>query len=114
MAPLLGRLADAGIGCVYTTAWPAWVMLENSGGTLSRQLMVRWTSMLATWEKAGYFTYAGRANEAEARFAAGECAVLTASSDVARQLGEQAKFELGVAPLPYYEDAGAVPGALPG
>ena len=81
MAPVLGRLAEAGVACGYTTASPAWVMLENSGGELSRQLMVRWTAMLASWEKAGYFTYAGRTNEAEARFIAGDCALLTASSD---------------------------------
>ena len=113
MAPMLGRLADAGLACGYTTAWPAWVMLENSGGELSRQLMVRWTSMLASWEKAGYFAYAGRTNEAELRFAAGECAVLTASSDVAGELGRQAHFELGIAPLPYYDDAGVISRGLP-
>ncbi|MFN2644766.1 MAG: extracellular solute-binding protein [Burkholderiales bacterium] len=113
MASVLGRLADAGIGCAYTTASPAWVMLENSGGTLSPQLMVRWTSMLASWEKAGYFTYAGRAEDGEARFAAGECAVLTASSDAAGELRRRAKFDLGVAPLPSYEDAGLPSRALP-
>lgn len=113
MAPLLGRLADAGVACGYTTAWPAWVLLENSGGELSRQLMVRWTSMLASWEKAGYFTYIGSTNEAEQRFAAGDCALLTASSDIAAELGRQANFDLGVAPLPYYDDAGAVSRALP-
>ena len=113
MAPVLGRLAEAGVACGYTTAWPAWVMLENSGGELSRQLMVRWTSMLASWEKAGYFNYAGRTNEAEARFAAGDCALLTASSDIAAELGKQANFDLGIAPLPYYEDASAVSRTLP-
>jgi len=60
-------------------------MLDNSGGTLS---------------------YAGRGNAAEARFAAGECAVLSASSDAAPDLAKRAHFELGVAPLPRYDDAG--------
>src|SRR2546430_2270839 len=86
MAPVLGALAEAGFACAYTTAWPAWVMLDNSGGTLSPEVMVRWSSLLASWEKAGLFSYAGRGNEAEARFAAGECAVLSASSDSARDL----------------------------
>jgi len=113
MAGVLGSLAEAGQSCAYTTAWPAWVMLENSGGALSRQLMVRWTSMLATWEKSGFFSYSGRANEAELRFAAGECAVLTSSSASRTELAKQARFELGVAPLPYYDDAGAVSRALP-
>jgi len=113
MAGVLGSLAEAGQSCAYTTAWPAWVMLENSGGALSRQLMVRWTSMLATWEKSGFFSYSGRANEAELRFAAGECAVLTSSSASRTELAKQARFELGVAPLPYYDDAGVVSRALP-
>ena len=113
MAGVLGSLADAGQSCAYTTAWPAWVMLENSGGTLSRQLMVRWTSMLATWEKSGFFSYSGRANEAEARFAAGECAVLTSSSASRNALAKQVHFDLGVAPLPYYSDSGVVSHALP-
>jgi len=36
----------------------------------------------------------------------GECATLTASSDDARALAREAHFEIGVAPLPSYEDAG--------
>src|SRR5437773_343596 len=113
MAGVLGSLAESGQSCAYTTAWPAWVMLENSGGTLSRQLMVRWTSMLATWEKSGFFSYSGPAGEAESRFATGECAVLTSSSASRVELAKQARFELGIAPLPYYDDAGVVLRALP-
>jgi sn-glycerol 3-phosphate transport system substrate-binding protein len=112
MAGVLDSLAQSGQPCGYTTAWPAWVMLENSGGELSPQLMVRWTSMLATWEKSGFFSYSGRANEAEARFATGECAVLTSSSASRSALTKQVGFDLGVAPLPYYADS-VVSRALP-
>lgn len=113
MAGVLGALADSGQACAYTTSWPAWVLMENTGGIFSRQLMVRWTSMLATWEKSGFFSYSGRANEAEARFAAGECAVLTSSSASRNDIAKQARFEVGVAPLPYYEDAYSDPGLAP-
>ena len=113
MAGVLDSLSHIGQSCAYTTAWPAWVMLENSGGELSPQLMVRWTSMLATWEKSGFFSYSGRANEAEARFARGECAVLTSSSDSRSALTKQVGFDLGVAPLPYYRDSGVVSRTLP-
>jgi|tagenome__1003787_1003787.scaffolds.fasta_scaffold20851900_3 hypothetical protein len=113
MAGVLGRLSESGQACAYTTSWPAWVMMENSGGEFSRQLVVRWTSMLATWEKSGYFSYSGRANEAEARFAAGECAVLTSSSASSSELAKKARFEIGVAPLPYYDDSGVVARGLP-
>ena len=113
MAGVLGSLVESGQSCAYTTSWPAWVMLENSGGTLSPQLMVRWTSMLATWERSGYFSYSGRANEAEARFAAGECAVLTSSSASRTALSKDVRFDLGIAPLPYYADSAVVSRALP-
>jgi ABC-type glycerol-3-phosphate transport system substrate-binding protein len=113
MAGVLDSLAQAGLSCGYTTAWPAWVMLENSGGELSPQLMVRWTSMLATWEKSGFFSYSGRANEAEARFVRGECAVLTSSSASRTALARQVGFDLGVAPLPYYRDSDVLSRALP-
>jgi ABC-type glycerol-3-phosphate transport system substrate-binding protein len=113
MAGVLGRLAESGQSCAYTTSWPAWVMMENTGGAFSRQLMVRWTSMLATWEKSGFFSYSGRANEAEARFAAGECAVLTSSSASQNELAKNARFEVGIAPLPYYDDGGVAARGLP-
>lgn len=112
MAPVLGALAEAGFACPYTTARPAWVMLDNSGGRLSREIMVRWSSQLASWEKAGLFSYAG-ASDAEARFAAGECAVVTSSSDSVRDLAKRAPFELGVAPLPDYDEANGAARSLP-
>jgi hypothetical protein len=113
MAGTLGRLSDSGERCAYTTSWPAWVMMENTGGAFSRQMMVRWTSMLATWERSGFFSYSGRANEAEARFAAGECAVLTSSSASLSELARRARFDVGVAPLPYYDDTGVMAQSLP-
>jgi ABC-type glycerol-3-phosphate transport system substrate-binding protein len=113
MPAFLGALADSGQSCAYTTAWPAWVMMENSGGAFSRQMMVRWTSMLATWEKSGFFSYSGRSNEAEARFAAGECAVLTSSSASRTELARRARFDVGIAPLPRYDDAEGAAHSLP-
>ena len=73
------------------------------------RLMVRWISVLSSWNKAGYFTPAGRGNEGEARFASGECALLTASSASSAELRQRAKFDLGVAELPHYDDIGGAP-----
>jgi sn-glycerol 3-phosphate transport system substrate-binding protein len=114
MARTLGALADAGQPCGYTTAWPSWVLLAANGGEFDRQLLVRWVSMLASWQKAGYFSYSGRLDEAEARFASGECAVLTASSASAPEIARRARFVLGVAPLPRYDDFSAAPADLSG
>ncbi|HZQ75419.1 MAG TPA: sn-glycerol-3-phosphate ABC transporter substrate-binding protein UgpB [Burkholderiales bacterium] len=125
----LGALRESGVSCPMTTAWPSWVLFENMtawhneefathhngmdghGARLSfnGRLMVRWISMLSSWMKAGYFEYSGRAAEGEARFVSGECAVLTSSSASYGELRENAKFDLGVAQLPYYDDIGGAP-----
>jgi sn-glycerol 3-phosphate transport system substrate-binding protein len=107
MARTLGALADSGESCGYTTAWPSWVLLGANGGEFDRQLLVRWVSMLSSWQTAGYFRYSGRLDEAEARFASGECALLTGASTSAPELARHARFDLGVAALPVYEDFSA-------
>ncbi|HVL36778.1 MAG TPA: extracellular solute-binding protein [Burkholderiales bacterium] len=126
MPELLGALVDAGERCALTGATQAWV-LENMSARHNQQfataassaagarlafngrLTVRWISMLASWHKAGYFTYAGRGEEAQARFAAGECAMLTASSATYAELRQRAGLDFGVAPLPYFDDFDEAP-----
>ena len=130
MPKTLGALIDAGQACGLTTAFPSWVLLENMSAwhdepfatkhngmdgedaklNFNGKLMVRWVAMLASWEKSGYFTYAGRDPEAaEARFTSGECALLTTSSASYGAIAQRAGFDLGVAPLPYYDDFSAAP-----
>lgn len=129
MPAVLAALAAAGYGCAYTTAYPSWVLLENMSAwhdqrfathrngmqghearlAFNSRLMVRWISMLSTWREAGYFTYWGRGDEAEARFAAGHCALLTSSSASYAALRARAGFDLGVAQLPYYDDFDEAP-----
>ncbi len=125
MPNTLGALREAGSHCPFTTAWQSWVLLENmsawhnqefathqngmQGGNDARlsfnsRLMMRWISMLSSWNKSGYFVYAGRGIEAEAKFASGECAVLTSSSSSYAELKKNAKFDVAVAQLPHYDD----------
>jgi sn-glycerol 3-phosphate transport system substrate-binding protein len=124
MPKVLAALAGVGYGCAFTTAYPSWVLLENMSAwhdqrfathrngmegndarlAFNSRLMVRWISMLSTWREAGYFMYWGRGAEAEARFAAGHCALLTSSSASYAALRARAGFDLGVAQLPYYDD----------
>ena len=130
MVPVLGELKDAGkMPCGYVTSWPSWVLLENTsawhnqefatkgngmGGldtklVFNTHLMMRHISTLASWVKAEYFTYTGRRDEAEVRFTRGACSILTASSATYAELREAAKFDFGVAPLPYYDDVKGAP-----
>lgn len=129
MAGTLGALIDAGQACGLTTSRPAWILLENMSAwhaeplatqqngmaganarlSFNGQLMVRWVAMLASWQKAGYFTYAGRGHQAEARFADGECALLVSDSSSHDALRKRAAFSVAVAPLPYFDDFRAAP-----
>jgi len=129
MPKAMGELVNAGYECVYTTVWPSWVQIENMsnwhnqdfatrdnglGGldaklVFNTHLMVRHVSMLASWERSGYFTYSGRRIEGERRFARGECAMVTAASSSYAELRREAKFDFGVAQLPHYDDIRGAP-----
>jgi sn-glycerol 3-phosphate transport system substrate-binding protein len=119
MVPVLAALVASGSECGLTLAWPASLLLENMAAwhnqafigpdarlVFNNRLAVRWVSTLATWQKSGYFTHT---REAEARFAAGDCALLAASSANYAELRRRVKFELGVAPFPYYDDFDGAP-----
>jgi sn-glycerol 3-phosphate transport system substrate-binding protein len=115
--------------CAYTTGWPSWVHVENlsawhnvpigtkengMGGLdtvfqINSPLHVRHWNNLKEWNSKGYFTYAGRRNEAEAKFYSGECAMLTSSSAAQANINRNAKFKYGVAMMPYYADVAGAP-----
>ena len=71
-------------------------------------LHVRHIENLSNMAKQGLFVYRGRGNKADAPFYSGECAMATASSSTYASIKKNAKFDFGIAPLPYYPD---VPGA---
>ncbi|MFC5472427.1 sn-glycerol-3-phosphate ABC transporter substrate-binding protein UgpB [Paraherbaspirillum soli] len=123
------KLKASGEKCGYTTTWQSWVQLEsfstwhnvefasrNNGfdGLDARlrfnsPLHVKHIEDLANWAKQGYFTYAGRKDQATAKFFAGECGILTGSSSSYADIAKNAKFKFAMAPLPYYKDAPGAP-----
>ena len=122
------KLKASGEKGTYTSGWQSWVHLEsfsawhnvefasknNGFGGLDARLKfnsplhIRHIENLSNWAKQGYFTYAGRKNEPEAKFYSGECAMLTSSSSAYANILKNAKFKFAVSTLPYYAD---VPGA---
>lgn len=122
------KLKANGEKCGFTTGWQSWVQLENFsawhnvefasksngfGGLDTRlkfngALQVKHIENMANWAKQGYFTYAGRKNEPEAKFYSGECGMLTSSSAAYGNIAKNAKFKFAVSALPYYA---GVPGA---
>lgn len=122
------KLKASGVSCPFTTSWQTWTQLEsfstwhntlfatqnNGFGGLSARLAfntplhVRHIENLANMAKQGLFVYRGRGNLGDAPFYSGECAMATASSSTYASIKKNAKFDFGIAPLPYYPD---VPGA---
>jgi sn-glycerol 3-phosphate transport system substrate-binding protein len=120
MVPTLAALVESGSPCAFTLASPASTLLENMAAwhnqafatdrlMFNNRLAVRWVSTLATWQKSGYFTHYAEPGEAEARFLAGECAVLAASSADYDELRSRTAFDLGMAQFPYYDDFDGAP-----
>jgi sn-glycerol 3-phosphate transport system substrate-binding protein len=115
--------------CGLTTTWPSWVMLENTLAwhneefatrnngfdgldaqlVFNTRLAIRHLSLMTAWSKSQIFSYSGRRDEGEARFARGECASLTASSASYANLLRGAKFRFAVLPLPHYDDINGAP-----
>jgi sn-glycerol 3-phosphate transport system substrate-binding protein len=116
------KLFDAGSTCPYTTSWPAWVHIDNLSSwngvevadakghlNFNGLVQIKHTAMLTTWAKARFFIYFGRRDEADNRFAAGECGMLTSSSSLYGALNATRKVEAGVSTLPYHDDVPGTP-----
>jgi sn-glycerol 3-phosphate transport system substrate-binding protein len=119
----------ARLPCGLTTTWPSWVMLENTLAwhneefatrnngyegldaqlVFNTRLAIRHVSLMTAWSKSQIFTYSGRRDEGEGRFARGECASLTASSASYANLLKNAKFRVAVLQLPHYDDINNAP-----
>jgi sn-glycerol 3-phosphate transport system substrate-binding protein len=123
------QLKVRGQDCVYTSGWPAWMHIENFSAwhnvpigtkengmagmdtvfTINSPLHIRHLTNLGEMAKKGLFTYAGRTNQAEAKFASGECAMLTSSTGAQANFRQNAKFDWSVNFIPYYEDVVGAP-----
>jgi sn-glycerol 3-phosphate transport system substrate-binding protein len=110
--------------CGYTTGWQSWIHVENlhawddeefatklngieSGGAalvFNDRLEVRHIALMEAWLKGELASHSKSDAEAVSRFTSAECAVLTAPSSTYAHFKQNAKFDLGVARLPYYED----------
>lgn len=122
------KLKASGHTCPLTIAWQGWTQLESfsawhnvefatkSNGLagmdarlkINSPLHVRHIDNLSNMHQQGLFVYKGRANVPEATFVSGECAMITTSAGFYGNVKKNAKFNFGLAPLPYYPD---VPGA---
>src|SRR3954465_5516241 len=123
------KLKVAGQQCAYTTSWPSWTHIENfsawhnvpigtkqngMGGfdtefTINSPLHVRHVAMLSELAKKGMFTYAGRTNQGDGKFASGECAMVTASAGAQATFRKNSKLDWSINFMPYYDDVKGAP-----
>ena len=123
------KLKASGQQCAYTTTWPSWVHIENMsawhnvpiatrenglGGMdtefrINSPLHVRHLTMLSDMAKKGLFSYAGRTNQAGAKFTSGECAMMTESTGGQANVRRGAKFDWAVTQIPYWDDVKGAP-----
>ncbi len=119
----LGKLKASGHAAPLSVAWPTWTQMEqfsaihdlplatlgNGFGGLNTELrinnplMQRHMANLVKWQRDGQFRYGGRNSAAEALFPNGECAIMMTSSGFRARVEREARFNWGVAMLPYYE-----------
>lgn len=123
------RLLKAGIQCAYTTAWPAWIQLEefsawhnipyatqdnglsgfNVKALYDNKYVIRQVATLNKWQHSGIFQYGGRGDNPQALFTSGHCAMETQSSGSRGSLMSIVKFHMGVAEIPYWPDIKGAP-----
>lgn len=121
----LDKLFDAGSKCPYTVSQPGRVMIQNTsawhneptavmeGKTLqpsfNNMMQVKHVALMSSWYKARFLRIYDTEREAEERFAAGECAVIAASSASWPAFRRVGTLDLGIAPLPYHDDMRGAP-----
>jgi sn-glycerol 3-phosphate transport system substrate-binding protein len=123
------KLRAVGVPCGFTSAWVSWVQIENFsawhnlsigtkdnglGGTdtelvFNNPTVVRHIANLADAEKDKSFDYGGRTTEPEPKFISGDCGMIQDSSAAYGMFKAGAKFDWGVAELPYYPDVAGAP-----
>ena len=122
-------VASKAASCGYTMAWPTWTQYENFSAIhniplatkangmkgmdaelkINSPLHVKHLQNMMELQKAGVFKYGGRDGVADALFPSGECAIFHGSSGMRARVIREAKFQWGVAMLPYYKGTPTAP-----
>ena len=123
------KLRAAGSACGLTAAWISWTQIEQFSAwhntplatkanglegadaelEFNNPLVAKHISNLAEAQKNKSFDYGGRTSEAEGKFVNGECAMIQTSSAAFGLFKSGAKFDFGMAELPYYPDVKGAP-----
>jgi sn-glycerol 3-phosphate transport system substrate-binding protein len=127
MEAAMNQIVESGAApCGLTTAWISWIHTENFsalhnspigtlengfGGlgtefTLNNETVARHWDNFKRWQDEGLYRYGGPVGgpDAQPMFFAGECGIFMNSSAGRAAVVANTDFEVGFAPLPYYDD----------
>ncbi|MCX7117120.1 MAG: extracellular solute-binding protein [Legionellales bacterium] len=110
---LAKKLNQTGFSCVYTTAYPAWILIESYSAVHGLAMMnghqkaiynnpqvIHHLERLLRWQKSHYFVYGGRSDDATILFTSGRCPLLSQSSGAYQGMSAMVPFNIGVASIP--------------
>jgi sn-glycerol 3-phosphate transport system substrate-binding protein len=123
------RLRAAGIPCGFTDAWISWTQIEQFSAwhniplatkanglegadaelEFNNPILAKHIRNLGEAQKDKSFDYGGRTSEPEGKFLNGECGMIQTSSAAFGLFKSGAKFDFGLAELPYYPEVAGAP-----
>ena len=123
------KLRAAGVACGLTAAWISWTQIEQFSAwhniplatkanglegadavlEINNPILARHIHNLAKAQTDKSFDYGGRTSEPEGKFLNGECGMIQTSSAAFGIFKAGAKFDFGMAELPYYPDVAGAP-----
>jgi sn-glycerol 3-phosphate transport system substrate-binding protein len=123
------KLRAAGSACGMTAAWISWTQIEQFSAwhniplatkangldgadaalEFNNPILAKHLGNLGEAQKDKSFDYGGRTSEPEGKFLNGECGMIQTSSAAFGLFKSGAKFEFGLAELPYYPDVAGAP-----
>jgi sn-glycerol 3-phosphate transport system substrate-binding protein len=123
------KLRGAGIACGLTAAWISWTQIEQFSAwhniplatranglegadaelEFNNSILAKHIRNLTEAQKDKSFDYGGRTSEPEGKFVNGECGMIQTSSAAFGLFKTGAKFDFGMAELPYYPDVAGAP-----
>jgi sn-glycerol 3-phosphate transport system substrate-binding protein len=123
------KLRAAGIACGLTAGWISWTQIEQFSAwhnlplatkanglegadaelEFNNPILTKHIGNLAAAQKDKSFDYGGRTSEPEGKFVNGECGMIQTSSAAFGLFKTGAKFDFGMAELPYYPDVKGAP-----
>ncbi|MGQ3889064.1 extracellular solute-binding protein [Legionella sp. CNM-1927-20] len=111
---LAALLKTKGYQCTYTSAYPAWILIEafsslhglplfdseEQKAVYNNKAVIHHLERLRQWQKKHYFDYGGRASDATSLFTSGKCVMYSQSSGSYKSVSKLVNFRVGVAALP--------------